>query len=262
MANKHVGLGVATLDIDGVSYLGRGTNFTAEHAADSEMVQGFGDTYSIEQILGRSHRFNFDLMEDASGRKADPFSVSVLSLDGGSVLAVAESFNLNVSVPVEDNGGLSDFHAVGQVVGARVITGDCVLKVLQSALSSQFLVDATSSTPADNTIAFSLNPGFGGGPLTVNVVQKNVGHAVQRDGFQTLRLSFGGAAVPSAAPNAGILGIVFGDCLATLDIDTGMGTYGVDAVVESYGLSIARRQVQRQTLAMMTQGDPNYAASV
>lgn len=262
MAAKHTGLGVATLELDGVSYLGRGTNFSVDHGADSERVQGFGDTYSIAQILGRSHRFTFDLMEDVSGsRKADPFSVSALTMDGNNMLALVESLNLDVSVPVDDNGGMSDFHAVGQVVGARTVSGTATMKILQSALSSQFLIDAQSSTPADNNWTFSLNPGFGGGPVTLPVVQQGIGKAVPRDGFQTLNVAFEGGGAPSAVPASGLIATVFGDALVTLNIDTGAGVYAVTAVVERYNLAIARRQVQRQTLTVMTQGAPGYAAT-
>jgi len=262
MAAKHVGLGVATLELDGTSYLGRGTNFSADHAADSERVQGFGDTYTIAQILGRSHRFTFDLMEDASGsRKADPFSVSALSMDGNNVLALVENFSLDVAVPVDDNGGMSDFHAVAQVVGARAVTGTATMKILQSALSSQFLVDANSATPADNGWAFSLNPGFGGGPLTLNVVQQGVGKVVNRDTFHRLNVAFEGADAPSAVPSTGLIGTIFGDCLFTVNIDTGAGVYSCVAVAERYNLVVARRQVQRQTLTVMTQGAPGYAAT-
>lgn len=261
MAAKHVGLGVATLDLDGNSYLGRGTNFSADHAADSERVHGFGDTYSIAQILGRSHRFTFDLMEDVSGRKADQYSVSALSMDGNNMLALVDNLALDVAVPVGDNGGLSDFHAVGQVVGARTVTGTASMKILQSALSSQFLIDANSSTPADNGWTFSVNTGHGGGPLTLPVVQQGIGNVVNRDTFQVLNVAFEGAGAPVAAPSSGLLGTIFGDCLFMVSIDTGAGVYAVTAVAERYNLVVARRQVQRQTLTVMTQGAPGYAAT-
>lgn len=260
MASKHTGLTV-TVSADSVDYSARGKAAALNSSDTTQDTHGFGDTYGAEQILGRDNRFTLSLDDVVSSRKASEFDISVLTLDGSSLIGLARSITMNVAPQVQDSGGLKDFHGWAQVTGARMISGNISILTLASAASSAWLLAAQSSDPTDNEVVLSINTGFGGGPITVPVTLGAIGHTFNRDGLQEVTVGYKGNGAPTAAPNTGILGAVFGDCLLDMLIETGMGSYTRTGVIETYSLEVAHRQITKQDLTVFTQGDPGYAAT-
>jgi hypothetical protein len=267
MAVRHTDLTLATLDIDGNSYLTDWQSIALNTSITTVDGRGGSDRYAKHVEVKGAVSMPFELLLDntTGGARTTNLNVSLFTLESMDLLADIRDFTISFTNGTSDGSGMRDRWQYPNYVGGSEIRTSGTAFVPFSSSQYELITNINSGTAANRAVSTDIN--FGADRLTMEMQLISANLVNAAGAITTVPFELVGNGAPTSPSTSTLFGRALtgteANSLFTAEVDTGAGVYTLDeAIIQSMTVTASDGALTRLSGVLLNRGAITWAATV